>query len=134
MELALPPLPARPGKTVVLRLRLVSYAGTQAGCNSYARVAINGTALGRYMAGGDERLFGRAPSFEFTEGHPGSSYPVFNGTALTTMFAPDVDRGDRMSTDGAGGYLPVRSSPTLPGAWTAITFPSAISARSESQE
>jgi hypothetical protein len=102
VELSLPPLPARPGRTVVLRLCLVSYANTEAGCNSYARVALNGTALGRYLAGGEERLLGRAPSFEFTVGHPGSSYPVFSGTALTTMFAPDVDRGDRMSTDGLG--------------------------------
>ncbi len=102
VELALPPLPARPGKTVVLRFRMVSYARTEAGCNMHGRVALNGTPLGRYLASGDERLIGRAPSFEFTVGHPGSSYPVFNGTLLVTMFAPDVDGGDRMSTDGLG--------------------------------
>ena len=33
VESSLPPLPARPGRTVVLRLRLVSYANTEAGCN-----------------------------------------------------------------------------------------------------
>ena len=115
IEPALPPLPARPGRTVVLRLRMVSYATTEAGCNSHARVALDGTPLGRYLAGGNERLIGRAPSFEFTSGHPGTSYPTFSGTALTMMFAPDVDRGDRMSTDGLGASFVLHSVRRGPG-------------------
>jgi hypothetical protein len=102
VELALPPLPARPGKTIVLRFRMVSYAKAEAGCNSHGKAALNGTPLGRYLAGGDERLIGRAPSFEFTTGYRGSSFPIFNGTSLVVMFAPNVDRGDRMSADGLG--------------------------------
>ena len=102
VELALPPLPAKPGKIVVLQFRTVSYAPTAAGCNSHATVALIGTPLARHTSGGSERLIGRSPSYEFTEGYPDTSCSVFNGSLLTTMFAPDVDTGDRMSKDGLG--------------------------------
>ena len=75
---------------------------TAAGCNMHARIALNGTPLGRHTSGGGERLIGRSASFEFSEGHPGTPYSVFNGVLLTTMFAPDVETGDRMSKDGLG--------------------------------
>jgi hypothetical protein len=102
VELALPPLPAKAGKVILLQLRTVSYSQTAAGCNSHATVMLNGTPLGRHRSGGGERMIGRSPSFEFTEGHPGTPYPAFSGTLLTTMFAPDVDTGDRMTKDGLG--------------------------------
>jgi hypothetical protein len=102
VELALPALPAKPGKVVVLQFRTVSYSPSPAGCNNHATVALNGTPLARHTSGGSERLIGRSPSYEFTEGYPDTSCSVFNGSLLTTMFAPDVDTGDRMSKDGLG--------------------------------
>ncbi len=73
IELALPPLPAKPGKTVVLRFRMVSYATTEAGCNCTPRWRSTARPWAATLAGGNERLIGRSPSFEFTSGHPGTS-------------------------------------------------------------
>ncbi len=102
VELALPALPAKPGKIIILQFRTVSYSQTAAGCNSHATVALNGTPLARHTSGGGQRMIGRSTTFEFTEGHPGTPYPAFSGSLLTTMFAPDVDTGDRMTKDGLG--------------------------------
>ena len=46
VELALPPLPAKPGKIIVLRFRMVSYAKTAAGCNMNATVETERHAVG----------------------------------------------------------------------------------------
>lgn len=100
-ELALPALPGRPGKTIVLRFRMVARTTRPAGCNLNAKVEINGAALSRFTAAGGERLIGRSSSFEFAHGHQGA-YPIFNGPVLDVLFAPDVDSGDRMTKDGMG--------------------------------
>ena len=100
-ELQLPSLPAKPGHTLALRLRAVSRTEQPAGCNFNAAIAINGTGLGRYTAGGGERLIGRAPMFTFVEGHKGA-FQIFAGDTLMVLFAPDIDAGDRMTTDGCG--------------------------------
>lgn len=62
---------------------------------------MNGVLLGRYTAAGDERLVGRAPTFEFRRAHVGE-FPAFGGDALLTMFAPNVKTADAMSADGLG--------------------------------
>ncbi len=102
VEVVLPPLPAKPGKTVVLRFRMVLKARTEAGCNLNGAVRLNGTPLGRFTAAGRERLLGREPQFQFTKGNDGRVFPVFSGPVLMIMFAPDADRGDAMTTDGLG--------------------------------
>jgi hypothetical protein len=102
VQLSLPPLPGKPGKTIVLRFSMVAYADRAAGCNMNARVELNGTPLGRRTAGGDERLIGRAPTFEFATGNHRLGFSVFSGDRLMVMFAPDVVTGDRMSKDGSG--------------------------------
>ena len=101
IDLTLPALPARDGHLTALRFRAVIMSEGKAGCNYNASVAVNGTALTRYSAGGDERLLGRLPGLELAAGNY-AGFPVFNGDRLMMMFAPDVDTGDTMATDGAG--------------------------------
>ena len=86
VELALPSLPAKPGKIVVLRFRTVSYSRTAAGCNSHATVALNGTPLARHTSGGSERLIGRCLSYEFTQGY---GYPDTSFSGLQWLSADD---------------------------------------------
>jgi hypothetical protein len=100
VELAVPSLPSRPGRIIVLRFRMVSYNIRPGGCNLNAQVQLNGLPLGRWTAGGSERLIGRSPSFELVAGHRG--FAIFNGSVMSVLFAPDVDRGDRMTKDGLG--------------------------------
>lgn len=101
VELSLPPLPARPGRVLLLRFRAVILTATEGGCNYNASVSLNGLPLRRYTADRAERLVGREPSLELTA--PGHLvFPVFSGDRLMVMFAPTVDRGDPMTTDGQG--------------------------------
>ena len=55
VSLTLPSLPAKPGKIVVLRVRLVSWAERFGGCNYNASLRLNGMPIGRYTAGDDAR-------------------------------------------------------------------------------
>ena len=101
VELPLPPLPAKPGKAILLRFRAVIVAAGEGGCNYNGAVLLNGVAPGRRSAGGKERLIGREPVLVLAKG----DYPpfsVFSGENLMVMFAPDPDRGDAMTTDGLG--------------------------------
>jgi hypothetical protein len=99
-ELAVPSLPSRPGRIIVLRFRMVAYNIRPGGCNLNAQVELNGLPLGRWTAGGSERLIGRSPSFELVAGH--RVFAIFNGSVMSVLFAPDVESGDRMTKDGLG--------------------------------
>ena len=69
IDVTLPALPARDGHLTALRFRAVIASASKAGCNYNASVSVNGTALGRYSAGGHERLLGRLPGFELAAGN-----------------------------------------------------------------
>ena len=101
VNIILPALPAKPGMTIILRFRMVSYAESMAGCNLNGAVELNGAPISRFAAGGDERLIGRSPTFEFAEQYSGG-FDVFGGPKLDVLFAPDVDAGDRATRDGLG--------------------------------
>ena len=101
VALPLPPLPAKPGEVIVLRFRAVSYADRVAGCNYNMALKLNDAVLGRYTAGGDERLIGREPMFEFAQKWKGQ-FQIFSGPNMMVMFAPSAQLGDAMSTDGQG--------------------------------
>jgi hypothetical protein len=101
VNLSLPALPAKPGMALILRFRMVSYAESMAGCNLNGAVELNGAPVSRYTAGGDERLIGRSPIFEFVEQYSGG-FDVFDGPKLDVIFAPDVEVGDRATRDGLG--------------------------------
>jgi hypothetical protein len=94
-------LPAKAGKTIVLRFQMVSYAPKPAGCNFNARVTLNNSTLGRHTAAGTERMLGRAATFTFRKGNP-QEFPVFAGENLMTLFAPDMPTGNGMTTDDLG--------------------------------
>jgi hypothetical protein len=100
-HVTLPPLPAKPGKVIVLRFGAVAYSPGPAGCNYNMTMAINGAALSRFTNGGEERLVGREPSFRFTTGTKGD-FQVFSGPRVMLMYAPDIATGNTMSTDGLG--------------------------------
>ncbi len=76
-DLALPGLPAKPGKIIVLRLKMVSFAKGVGGCWFNAALQLNGAPVGRFTAGGDERMIGRPPRFELA-GYE-EPFPIFNG-------------------------------------------------------
>ncbi|NQT21486.1 MAG: hypothetical protein HQ592_17405 [Planctomycetes bacterium] len=97
----LPSFPAKPGQVIILRLCMVSFAETAAGCNLNASLQINDSYLGRTGAGHAVRLIGRPAAFEFRDRYPGA-FQVFSGPAIMTMFAPDVAVGNAMSKDGFG--------------------------------
>ena len=99
--LSLPPLPAKPGKILVLSFKAVSYAKGPSGCNYNGAVKINDVALGRFTTGGTERLLGRPAMFEFVETYK-RAFPVFSGTRLMVLFAPDAKVGDGMTRDKLG--------------------------------
>jgi hypothetical protein len=103
VDLSLPALPAKPGKIIVLRFKMVSYCDTLGGCNSNAAIRLNGAPIGRYTAGGDERMVGRSAMFEFTHyGDYKDPFPVFSGPNMVILFAPDVKTGDASTKDGLG--------------------------------
>ena len=101
-QIALPPLPAKAGKVVVLRFRAAAVAAREAGCNYNMAVRLNESDLGRYTSGGEERLIGREPMFELKDDKSVRTFPVFTGPQLMLMFAPDANRADAMATDGLG--------------------------------
>jgi len=100
--LTLPALPARAGLVSALGFRAYVAHPTRAGCNYNASVLVNGAAVSRRDAGGQERLLGRPVSFELT-GHIDSGFSVVSGDRLMAMFAPDAQQADAMSEDGLGG-------------------------------
>ncbi|MCX6983846.1 MAG: hypothetical protein NT118_03700 [Lentisphaerae bacterium] len=101
VNISLPALPSKQGMTIILRFRMVSYTEAVAGCNLNGEVELNGAPISRYTVGGDERLIGRSPTFEFAEQYSGG-FDVFVGPKLDVLFAPDVDAGDRATRDGLG--------------------------------
>ena len=101
VDVALPALPAKPGKAILLRFCAVILSAAEGGCNFNASVRLNGVALGRRTAGGEERLVGRDPGVMLAAGdYP--LFPVFSGDRLMVMYAPDADRGDTMAMDELG--------------------------------
>lgn len=107
-NLAIPALPAIPGKVIVLHFFAVSKSEKFAGCNYNASLEINGIKLGRYTTGGDERLVGRDPEFEFIgydDQYKGRSFPVFSGHLLQTLFAPDFITGNNGTIDKLGAVF-----------------------------
>jgi len=101
VDLTLPALPPKQGRVAVLSFQAVITSEGQAGCNYNATVLVNGSPLTRYTAGGEERMLGRLPGLELAAGNY-AGFPVFSGDRLMMMFAPDVDTGDTMATDGLG--------------------------------
>lgn len=101
VNISLPALPSKPGMTIILRFRMVSYTPAVAGCNLNGAVELNGAPISRYTVGGDERLIGRSPIFEFVE-HYSGGFDVFSDLKFDVLFAPDVDTGDRATRDGLG--------------------------------
>jgi len=97
-EIMLPPLPAKPGRVVVLRFRAVSYAERPSGWNWNAEFALNGVPLGRYTQSGRPRLVGRDAMFSAR----GRRWQLFSGSMVRLMYAPDVDVGDSMLPGGQG--------------------------------
>jgi hypothetical protein len=102
LVLPLAPLPARPGKLVAIRLRIVAVAATEAGCNFNASVRLNDNPLGRYTSAGEERLLERPPATELAAGPQHQGFPVFSGPQWMVVYAPSAQRGDAMTTDGQG--------------------------------
>lgn len=113
-ELTLPALPAKPGKIIVLAFKAVSYAKGPAGCNYNATVKINDATLGRFTTGGAERLIGRPAMFEFVETYK-QAFPVFSGTRLMVLFAPDAKVGDGMTRDHLGATFTLDISDVVRG-------------------
>jgi len=99
--IALPALPAKPGRIVVLTFRAVIVWPSPAGCNSNASVRINDIPIGLLKADGAERPIGRPTSSELL-GHDGLMVPPFSGTSLVIIFAPNAEVGDTMTADGLG--------------------------------
>lgn len=99
--IALPALPAKPGRIAVLTFRAVIATPAPVGCNCNASVRIDDVPLGLLKADGTERPIGRPTSSELL-GHDGLLVPPFNGTTLVIMFAPNADVGDTMTADGLG--------------------------------
>jgi hypothetical protein len=99
--LNLPPLPARAGQVLLLSFRAFVQSAGPGGCNWNATVTFNDVALGRFTAGGSERLVGRAPLLELLAGD--LTFGVASGDRLMAMFAKDADQADSMTRDGLGG-------------------------------
>lgn len=114
VELSLPALPAKPGKVLLLRFRAVILSPSEGGCNFNASVYLNGVCLGRYTTGGEERLVGREPTLELSA-QRNVGFPVFSGDKLMMMFAPTVERGDAMTTDGLGATFALNLSDVARG-------------------
>jgi hypothetical protein len=100
VSLNLPALPAKPGKEIVLRFRIVSQTTSAAGCYWTASLALNGSAIGPTTSAGDSRLIGREKSLYLKASQ--EPYQVFNRDDLMVMFAPDFDQADALTTDGMG--------------------------------
>lgn len=106
VTLTVPPLPAKPGRIMVLRFRSASFSEKPSGCNFNATVQWNDTYLGRQTVGGELRMVGRAAAFEFSELYPHEgSFALFGGNTLMILFAPEVDTADRMTKDGLGSWF-----------------------------
>ncbi len=114
VDLSLPALPAKAGKVVVLKLKIVCEYPAPAGGNYNAAVLLNGTGMRNFTSGGDERLIGRDKSLEFTSDYTGL-YSVMSGQALLVLFAPDIKTGDAMSKDGLGATFTLNISDMVRG-------------------
>ena len=115
LVLTVPPLPAKQGKIVVLKIRMISLADRSAGCNFNADVRLNDAGLTRYTVGGEERLINRPPMLRFSEGGDKREFQVFSGPLLMTMFGPDAAVGDGMTVDGQGATFVLRLSDVANG-------------------
>ncbi len=100
----LPQLPEKPGMIPVLRCRMVSVG--DAGCNYAARITFNDTPLGINTFGGRGRLLFRKNFFELNDpAFKGHKFPVFNGSNIMLIFAPDSVTGDKNTLDGMGAFF-----------------------------
>lgn len=102
IRIALPALPAREGRIVVLRFGAVAHSPGPAGCNFNLTAKLNGTPLGRYTGTRGERLIGRPAAFRL-DGRTNQDFPVFSGPRIMLMYAPDAAAADTMTEDGLAG-------------------------------
>ena len=112
--IALPALPAKPGRIVVLTFRAVIVWPSPAGCNSNASVRINDVPLGLLKADGTVGPIGRPTGSELV-GYDGLLVPPFSGTSLVIMFAPNAQVGDTMTADGLGATFTIDISDVARG-------------------
>ena len=98
---ALPPLPPRPEKVLLLGFHAVALAPREAGGYYLLAVGFNGTALGA-TPGGEARLVGRDGALEIRGDPESRTARLFHDNALLLMYAPDVDRADVMAAGGRG--------------------------------
>jgi len=131
-DLALPGLPTKPGKIIVLRLKMVSSCAGLGGCWFNAAIQLNGAPIGRRTSGGDERMIGRSTTFEFTHGYT-DLFSVFNGGNLRIIYAPDVETGDRATKDGMGATFTLDISDMAKGDANTLTIQNICPASTASQ-
>ncbi len=99
----LPQLPEKPGMIPVLRCKMVSGSPVADGCNYGVRITFNDTPLGMNTSAGRERLPFRKKFFELKNpAFKGHHFPVFNGSNIMLLFAPDPASGDKLTSDGSG--------------------------------
>lgn len=104
VEVSLPALPSRAGKMAALRFGAVAHSTRPAGCNFNMTLKINGAPVGRFTAGGNERLIGRPAAFRL-EGRTAQEFPVFSGPRIMLLYAPDADAADGATEEGMGGWF-----------------------------
>jgi len=114
VRLALPALPRKEGKIIVLRFRAVALSPGPAGCNFNASFRINDVPVTRRTDRGTERLIGRPTTFQFS-GRNGRIFQVFSGGSLMLMYAPDPKTGDAMTKDGLGATFALDVSDLVRG-------------------
>ncbi|MEW6356098.1 MAG: hypothetical protein AB1696_07235 [Planctomycetota bacterium] len=100
-QVSLPALPQKPEKIVVLRFRAVAISPGPGGCNLNLSLRLNDAPITRRASGGRERLIGRTATFQFA-GEDTRIFPVFSGSRINLMYAPDTKTGDGMARNGLG--------------------------------
>lgn len=113
-QISLPALPHKDGKVIVIRFNEYSYYGVPAGYYPNLSLELNSTLISRYMNNGNERLIARDPNFILFWN--GNTYPVFSGTAIASMYAPNYITANNMTDDGLGATLELNISDMVNGA------------------
>lgn len=112
----LPVMPTMDGEAVILHLNEHNVAS--GGCNDNLKLELNNTTITRLMSNGNERLTDKRPEFKLLSNQ--TTYDLFNGETIASMFASNYVIGNAMTADGLGSTLDLNVSDMIDGNWASI--------------
>lgn len=104
LDITMPALPAKKGKTQVLRFYAYTKSKSTGGCMYNMTVKLNGKTINRKTADGKDRLISRESSFQLKSSKD-RVFPVFGGDKIMLVYAQSLGDAQSVTKDDSGALF-----------------------------